>query len=199
MPSPPKMYEPKRTINWGSSEEEWVSMVRFQGYMISTYGNVIDWKGNPVDPYFNDRDVLCIKVSRYEWSYDGPLWQQMLRHFWGGNRVGIEFRYEDNDPTNLHIDNLTPMYREDDGILRPVKWRIDAAGNRVIDRRLGSQSVKIRETGDVFPTVREAAEAIGGVPTQIYAVLRGRAKTHRGFTFELVDDVEFTPLGWGDQ
>jgi hypothetical protein len=189
MPSPLKAFEPTRTINWGSREEEWISMARFQGYRISTYGNIIDWKGNPVEPYFNDSDVLCVRVSRYEWSFDGPLWMQMLRNFWGGNRLGVEFRYEDRDPTNLHIDNLTPMYRDNDGFLIPVKWRIDSRGNRVIDRRLGTKYVKIVESGDIFPTVRDAAEAIGGVPTQIYAVLRGRAKTHRGFTFELVDDI----------
>lgn len=189
MPAPDKQYEPRRTINWGKPEEIWVAMARFQGYQISSYGNVLDWKGNTVEPYYNDKDVLCIHVSRYEWSYDGPLWQQMLRHFWGGNRVGIEFRYEDNDPTNLHVDNLTPMFRDEEGNLKPVKWRIDAQGNRVIDRRLGMQSVKIVETGDVFSTVKEAAEAIGGVPTQIYAVIRGRAKTHRGFTFEFVDEL----------
>ncbi len=189
MPAPLKQFEPTRTINWGSPEEEWVSMARFQGYHISTFGNIVDWKGHSVEPYFNDENVLCVFVSRYEWSFDGPLWMQMLRNFWGGNRIGIEFRYEDGDATNLHLHNLTPMHRDEDGYLQPVKWRIDSKGNRVIDRRLGTKYVMVKETGDIFPTVRDAAEAIGGVPTQIYAVLRGRAKSHRGFTFELVDEM----------
>lgn len=190
MPSPIKMFEPSHSISWGGREESWVTMPRFQGFMISTFGNVKDFRGDDVEPYFNADGELCISLERYEWSYNGHLWKQMLRHFWHGNREGVEFRYEDGDETNLHINNLTPMYRNENGELEALKWRIDDHGNRVIDRRLGTKMVRIVETGDTYNTVKEVAEAIGGNATSVYSVLRGRAKSHRGFTFVMVDPTE---------
>lgn len=178
----------RRSI-FDKKEEMWRPMARFQGYQISSYGNVLDHHGEAVEPYFNDQDILCVKVSRYEWSYDGPIWQLMLRNWWQGNRANIEFKYVDGDTTNLDIDNLLPMHRDKNGFLNRTQWRIDDHGERVIDRRLSRLKVRIIETGNEFDTVRELADAIGGVPTQVYAVLRGRAKSHRGYTFETVEEL----------
>lgn len=166
--------------------EEWRDLRRFQGYKISNYATVVDWKGNIVQPYLNADGVVCMEVSRYEWSFNGPLWNLMLRAFWLGNILGVEFVYADGNPQNLYVGNLIPMARDSEGRLVDVKWRYDEQGNMVIDRRISGRRVKIVETGQEFDTVRELAEAISGNATSVYAVLRGMQKSHRGFTFESV-------------
>lgn len=47
--------------------------------------------------------------------------------------------------------------------------------------------VMIVETGQVFESQTECAEAIGGSPSGVSAFLRGRIKQHKGFTFEYVN------------
>lgn len=47
--------------------------------------------------------------------------------------------------------------------------------------------VRIIETGEVYHSRSACAVAIGGISANIDQVIRGKRKTHRGFTFEYVD------------
>lgn len=47
--------------------------------------------------------------------------------------------------------------------------------------------VRVIETGEVFHSRSACAFAIGGISANIDQCIRGKRKTHRGFTFEYVD------------
>ena len=50
------------------------------------------------------------------------------------------------------------------------------------------KKVRIIETGEVFDSYREAANAIRGNRSCVYLALKGWRKGHKGYTFEYVDD-----------
>jgi len=49
------------------------------------------------------------------------------------------------------------------------------------------RQVRIIETGEVYHSRSACAQAIGGISANIDQVIRGKRKTHRGFTFEYVE------------
>lgn len=49
------------------------------------------------------------------------------------------------------------------------------------------RQVRIIETGEVYPSRSACAFAIGGISANIDQCIRGKRKTHRGFTFEYVE------------
>lgn len=49
------------------------------------------------------------------------------------------------------------------------------------------RKIEVLETGHIYDSVKEAAKAINGTPTCIYAVLVGKAWSHRGYHFRYVE------------
>lgn len=49
------------------------------------------------------------------------------------------------------------------------------------------KKVKCIETGEVFKSVKDAAESIGAAPNSVSSMLKGRQKTVRGFHFEYLE------------
>lgn len=58
---------------------------------------------------------------------------------------------------------------------------------RTVMRGRSGRRVYCPELGKTFESVLDAAEALGGAPTGIYAVLNGRNWTYRGFHFRYVN------------
>lgn len=48
--------------------------------------------------------------------------------------------------------------------------------------------VRIIETGEVFKNYIEAAKAIGGSRSNVYLCLTGNRASHKGYSFEYVED-----------
>lgn len=46
------------------------------------------------------------------------------------------------------------------------------------------KGVRVVETGEVYSSVEDCAQGIGGARSHIYAVLRGERKTHLGYSYE---------------
>lgn len=96
------------------------------------------------------------------------------------------------DALGVNISWLGKVSRRDQGLCtcRGLHLiRIDEDQEEFEDRR-GRPTVKVRivETGEVFNSISECAEYIGGSPGAICDVLysnRGRL-THKGYSFELV-------------
>lgn len=55
--------------------------------------------------------------------------------------------------------------------------------------------IRIKETGELFDTIKAAAIHIGGTPSAVHECLNGKngRKHHKGYTFEYADDE------WQDQ
>lgn len=52
------------------------------------------------------------------------------------------------------------------------------------------KAVRIIETGEVFQSARVVAKHIDGAYGDVYLCLRGERYTHKGYTFEYVEDDE---------
>ena len=172
----------------GRDEEIWRGMSRFTGYQISSYGNVMDLDGNLVQPFFNDHGDWVVVVDIGEWMYRGPVWQLMLRNWYDGRIDDVTFEYEDDDITNCELDNMIPRSKDEVGFSYPLNWHLDRFGTRVFDRRptRRGRRILVVEMGEEFGSVSDAAEAVQGDRSNIYKVLRGQMKSHRGYTYKYV-------------
>lgn len=82
---------------------------------------------------------------------------------------GLTFEYVDIDPDNVE--------------------RNDGSRSRACAvREPYRKSVRVVETGEVYPSVRACAIAIGGDQPTITACLKGRHKTHHGYHYEWAND-----------
>lgn len=168
--------------------EVWQRVPRFPQFQINNYGDIQDEEGYLLErsyPGING-DEVDVHLISFERSFRGPVWFLMLNAFFEGNLNGVQFRYIDGDPVNLHLDNLIPIYEHPREGWIPIAWEENLDGKRVLDRRKKLNRVQIIETGEVFNSVSECAFAIKGISTSIYSCLRGTAKKHKGYTFRLI-------------
>ena len=63
----------------------------------------------------------------------------------------------------------------------------NAISKQCVKRRPYKTSIRVVETGETFPSIRECARSIGGDQGTISACLAGRHKTHKGYHYEYVD------------
>jgi hypothetical protein len=163
-------------------EEIWRSIRDFSSYGISSYGNVINWETNEYVTPVKNRETKEIWVSftHYEYSFRGPVWLLMLQAFYDVMDLrSVQVDYRDGNPSNLEIFNL--QWNDLDGV--PIMFRMDPDGTwRRIRHK--ARRVLVVETGNIYESVNECAEAIGGIPNLIYMCLRGAARRHHGFTFQ---------------
>lgn len=152
--------------------EYWLEIPGNPQYMISTYGDIISSR--------LDRNLVPCRSSNgyYKVKLNGMqlyVHQLVARTFIEGWRHGIRVNHIDGDRSNNRLDNLCLLEghpRGDGEIVIPqtiYRW---------------GQRVQIKETGDVFRTVRDCAAHIGGDYSAIYACLRGDRTHHLGYTFK---------------
>jgi hypothetical protein len=175
--------------DWSKKPEQWNRIPMFVGYQISSYGNLRDPNQNPVEMYFNDKDQWCAHLITDEWESWAPVWKHLLVSFFDGNLDDVYFLYRDGDIANLALDNLIPVYMGEDGKPVELKSRARFLGRIVLDRRIKNtnKAVMIIETGDVFDTVKECAQAIDGYTNMIHKCLKGTAESHHGYHFRYID------------
>lgn len=82
-------------------------------------------------------------------------------------------RFRDGDPSNNDIMNLDQGSQYS---YRPRRWRRNAL------------RVRIAETGETFRSVSAAAGAVDGHATAIYRNIKGKQKSHMGYTFEPINE-----------
>lgn len=162
--------------------EQWRRLNRRGDCEISSEGRVRDDGGYIIEPDLVDGHPY-VNLRGFGWSAIGPLWTMMLDVFFVGNKDGVHFDYLDDDYMNVSLNNLIPKYvppGKDE--FQEMRVTILEDGTRQLSRR-PVKRVKIVETGAIYNSVRECAEAIGGSNIVIYACLRGAERSHRGYTF----------------
>lgn len=161
----------------------WSEIPDFPNYAISDEGEVVNVRhGRTLSPVLEPNGTLRVMLYR-----DGERHKMLLHHLvaaayipgWAPRRH-IEFI--DGDPTNCHVMNLQLKFPGDEL-------------NRYIPVHVRGQRVMIVETGDTFKNAYTCARHLGTNASNIYSVLRGRRKSHLGYTFRYVD-AEIEP--WND-
>lgn len=175
--------------NWINQEEMWTRVMYFPGFQISSRGNIRSLEEHQIELWIDDKHQPCAKFEYFDSTTYAPIWRHMLHNWYEGNTDDVWFEYLDGDVGNLDLDNLIPVYMDVNGDIKEISWRPAPHGLRILDRRMKKMGhkVEIIETGDVFDSVDECAQAIGGYRNLIYKCLKGTAHTHMGYTFKYVE------------
>lgn len=110
----------------------------------------------------------------------------VFQAFFGGFPAGAQIYHANGDKTNNTPENLRMRRRERVIPRRSMpEYADEYGGNRHWGRR-----VRIVETREEFATVRDCANYIRGDYSTIYKCLEGLGRrSHRGYTFEYVNEV----------
>lgn len=148
--------------------EEWRDIEGYPNYSVSNWGNVRNkntgqyLKTTPVGLYH----IVGLRHNNLQDTH--PIHRVVARAFMG-NIDGVQILHVNGDTSYNHISNLRKHYR------RTVR-----KGN------LGAP-VRCLETGIIYDTVADAAQALGGSKNGIYNALNGYSFTYKGYHFEYVD------------
>ena len=157
-------------------EEVWKQIDDFPEYAVSNLGRVVNLiYDRPVNGVMTQNRYLKVTLRKDGQATQQYVHQLVAQTFFSGWRRGIRVRHLDGNRGNNSASNLEFV----GGAYRLPK--------RIKFSRITSQRVRIIETQEVFRTVYDAADYIGGSPSNIYRVLRGERASHLGFSFEYVD------------
>lgn len=164
-------------------DEVWAEIPDYPNYAVSNYGEVVNIKfGRSLTPRPNKYGYLHVILFKNGMRTEWYIHQLVARVFLGDFRVGLQVQHIDGDKSNNFVGNLR---------LR--------GGGAFIEKNykpthIRGRRVKIVETGQTFMNAYAAADFIGGHASNIYACLRGKHKSHLGYTFEYVEG-EVKPYG----
>lgn len=159
-------------------EEVWVEVTDYPNYAVSNRGEVVNLKTEALlRPRPNRQGYLRVALSNEGKIRDFYVHQLVAQAFKPNFKLGEQLLHVNGDFTDNRPENLHP---------RKYIREASAERRRLIpnERLRNSRRVKIKETGQVFRTVRECADYIGGDYSSIYSCLRGERKRHLGYTYE---------------
>ena len=148
------------------------------GYAVSDRGLVLNLKSmRLLTPSITDAGYSQVSITRKgghrSTKYVHQLMAEAFLEDW---RPGVRIGHYDGARANNVVGNLFVMGTP------------SAPRTHYASPRLNARSIRIEETGEVFRTAYDCAERINGHATNVYAVLRGERRTHRGYTFRYVDN-----------
>lgn len=163
-------------------EEVWILVDGFPNYAVSNYGEVKNittgqlLKPRPLSSGYL-RVMLYLGTTRKD-AKEFYIHRLVARAFFQNYREKLYIRHVDGDKTNNRVNNLMSQ----DGMNR--------LKSKVIPKRVTThgKQVRIIELDMVFANARYAARFINGDHSSVYSCLKGRRKTHHGYTFEFVED-----------
>lgn len=157
-------------------EEIWAEVEGYPDYSVSNTGKVFSKISDRYLAYrLSDggypRVVLTADGVRKDWY----VHHLVARAFFAKPyKNGVHIRHVNGNKKNNHVGNLTIRRR-----IKDVELEMARPKKRKWGRR-----VRVIETDEIFRTVRECADAIGGDYSSIYACLRGDQQKHKGLTYE---------------
>lgn len=181
---------PKPKVDWSIKPEVYRPIRNFRRYKISNWGNILDPDGNKVETFYNKYDEVCVHMELWDMVADAPVWFHILWSYYDGSLEDVYFEYVDGDPSNLYFENLIPSWKDKQGHVHHLYGRPTYFDRIMLDKRIKylGKKIMVVETGDLFDSVEETANAIGGYKNMIYKVLKGTATSHHGYTFKYVDE-----------
>lgn len=119
----------------------------------------------------------------------------------GGNKIGYHHTDETKQKLSVahrgkHEGENNPFYGKHHSKEQREKWSEQRRGRKLTDEwkrnvslsLCNRRKVKNVETGEIFNSIREAAEKYGVPPTHITRVCRGKRKRTGGYHWEYVED-----------
>lgn len=161
---------------------EWMRIPQFPNYEVNNYGDIRNIKTNRILKQFNrGNDYLAVNLGSGNLRNVHNI---VARTFYHNDDESLIVHHIDGNKFNNALTNLALVsYSENNrhalqtGLRRPGS-------------RFGIRKIVIIETGDVFPTLHSCARFINGDARHISDCLKGRRKTHRGYSFKYLEDFD---------
>ena len=176
----------------GEKMEKWTEAVTNSNYVVSDTGRVRR-AGSSKDCSTRERKGY-MSVDLYEAGQrtTRPIHRLVAEAFIPNPDNKPEVNHIDGNKHNNAVHNLEWVTHEencrhawDAGLSTPSRSMLGRS-NPNAGRK--GKPIRIVETGEIFPTLKDCEEAIGGNNRHINDCLRGRQRTHRGYHFEYVVD-----------
>lgn len=163
------------------SNERWTPVSTHPQYEVSTEGRVRNTKtGLILRPQYNGKGYQHVSLSTHGRVQQRTIHVLVVEAYIGLIPKGLTVNHKDGDKSNNRFDNLEiATYSEN---MR------HAIRTGLASPRGAYKAVRCVETGEVFESVKAAAEHFGVFATEISAVLNGRRTTARGNRFEIVGE-----------
>jgi NUMOD4 motif. len=165
-------------------EEVWVEIEGFPNYAVSNRGRVVNLDTDMIlSERTHEKGYLRVALYKGGARQDIYIHQLVAAAFFARFRRGEHVEHVNGDPTDNRPENLRNR-KQRIAIVREAEEsrRLRMATDEAF--RAWGKPVKVIETGQVFRTVRDCADFIGGDYSSIYRCLRNERGKHMGYTFE---------------
>lgn len=160
-------------------EEQWYDVEGYPNYRTTDYGVVQNKRtGRILKHCDNNSGYPTVNLYNNGNRTTKGIHRLVAEMFVDGYDDGLEVNHKDGDKHNNYKDNLEWVTRganESHAYETGLKY-----GPK-------HRPVRIKETGEVFPSIKDCARAIDGNDTNIRQCLHGYSKSHLGLTYEYAD------------
>ena len=165
----------------------------FPEYSVDEHGNIYNKNNEKLSQCVNRNGYLMVKLCRNGYEKNCSVHRLVADSFYDGYHEGLDVNHIDGNKQNNFIGNLEFCTRSEN-LKHAYLHNLKRSYLNDYDRKKGaktsgeksSRSVRVIETGVIYPSIREYARQIGGHANTILACCNGRYKQHHGYSFEWV-------------
>lgn len=161
-------------------EEVWLDIDEAPRYVVSNYGRVMNKRIGRVLNGGN-KSYAFVNLNTETGQITRSIHYLVMRAFVGPKPPGYEINHIDLNTRNNMLSNLKYVTHLEN--MRHASENF--AWGRVLNPI--QKRILIVETGEIYDTLEEAADAVGGNEYSIKQVLSGQLRRHRNYHFEYVD------------
>lgn len=156
-------------------DEQWAEIEGYPDYAVSNHGRVKSLRFNKLlTPRSNSYNLLRVTLYKDKIAREFYVHHLVAAAFIDGYVHGKQVRHREENADN-NVYNL--KFAEGTRLGRLVKNPPEPRHRRIL----------VVQTNEIFNTIGDCADKIGGHPSSIYRVLRGERPHHLGYTFEYVE------------
>jgi hypothetical protein len=162
--------------------EEWRTIVGFPNYSVSSYGRVYNKERNRILSEFYTYGYAHVQLYHEGMASTKKIHRLVAEAFLYQPDGLTIVNHIDGDRSYNNVDNLEWCTQSDN-----IKHAY-ANGQKYATNK---KKVRIIETGEEFDSLSSCAHAINGDVSGVSMCLTGQLKTHRGYTFEPLEEVTY--------
>lgn len=172
-------------------KEVWKEINGFPGYEISSNGNVrcfrnfkgtITNKYRLLKPILNKDDYFYVDLYTIDHKQVHKRIHRLVADAFLGPEENMVVNHINGDKHDNRVKNL--------------EWVTPKENSRLASETglYKTKPIKIKETGEVFKSIKDCAEYINAHPSDISHVLSGANKSYKGLTFECILNTDKEPF-----
>lgn len=162
----------------------------FVDYTIDTEGKILNKKGNELKQTINRDGYAMVKLCDNGYEKNCSVHRLVAETFLPNPDNKKTVNHKDGNKTNNKVENLEwATYSENEkhaykhNLRKSHLTNDDRKNGAHISGEQSSRPVKVVETGDIFPSVRDCAKILDCDPGAISKCCNGKASKHHGYRF----------------